>query len=121
MALSRPVWHGRTFREQIVGPAYPFVISNLCQLSFASATFDHNAGVFLAAQLVESNATYTVDFVSINGERLNSISGTTADAIMKVHWDLIDEHGALCTNEEFNTVLHLTLPDSGRLQTLKGP
>lgn len=40
---------------------------------------------------------------------------------MKLRWDLIDEAGQRRTNNEFNTVLHVNLPDSGRSQTSKGP
>ena len=87
----------------------------------ASATFDPISGVFLAARFAESNATYVVDFLSTDGERLKSISGTTDDGVMKLRWDLIDEAGRRRTNNEFKTVLHLSLPDSGRSQTVKGP
>lgn len=57
--------------EGITGPILPFAITNLCQFSVASATFDPNSGVFLATKFAESNATYTVDFLSTEGERLN--------------------------------------------------
>ena len=34
---------------------------------------------------------------------------------------IIDQRGNLCTNQEFDTVVHITLPESGRSQVLKGP
>jgi hypothetical protein len=33
----------------------------------------------------------------------------------------IDDHGNRCTNENIDSVLQVTLPGSGRSQTLKGP
>jgi len=52
---------------------------------------------------------------------VRTLKGTASDGIIDVHWDLIDEHGRTCTNQAFDTVFHITLPDSGRSQTIKGP
>jgi hypothetical protein len=41
--------------------------------------------------------------------------------VIRVHWDLFDDHGNRCTNEAIDSVFRVTLPGSGRSQTLKGP
>ena len=107
--------------DDISGPIIPFVVSNLCQFSLSSATFDHKTGVTLAARLAEPNGSYTIEINSLTGEHVKRIGGTTTNGIIKVHWDLIDDRGKACTNDSFDTVFHITLPDSGRSQTLKGP
>ena len=35
--------------------------------------------------------------------------------------DLLADHGHRLTGEIFNSIVHLTFPDSGRTQTLRGP
>jgi hypothetical protein len=103
------------------GPPASLVVSNLCQFSLSSAYFKPELGATLRAKLPESNATYSVEITSPAGELLKTITGTTSNGFLTVHWDLVDEHGIRCTNTSFNTLLHLKLPESGRSQTLKGP
>jgi len=107
--------------DPIVGPLARFTVSNLCQFSLSSATFDPEHGATLHARLPEPNGTYLIEINSPSGERLKTITGTATNGIIKVHWDLTDDHGRLCTNSSFDTVFNITLPDSGRSQTLKGP
>jgi hypothetical protein len=107
--------------EPVVGPVAPFVVSNLCQFSLSSAHFNPAFGATLRAKLPESNGTYTVEISTPSGERLRTLTGGTSNGIMKVFWDLTDEHGRKCTNNAYDTLIRVTLPDSGRSQTLKGP
>ncbi|HVU28718.1 MAG TPA: hypothetical protein VHG71_13435 [Verrucomicrobiae bacterium] len=103
------------------GPAITIVTSNLCQFSLASAHFDYELGADFQARLPESNGAYTAEMKTTNGILLKTISGSTTNGVIKLHWDLIDDHGQRFTNEFFNSVFHITLPDSGRSQTLRGP
>lgn len=103
------------------GPAISVVTSNLCQFSLASAHFDPETGATFRARLPEKNGQYTVELNTTNGTRLKTITGSTTNGVIKVHWDLMDDHGVRFTNDFFNSVFHSTLPDSGRSQTLKGP
>lgn len=107
--------------EEIVGPVIPFVLTNLCQFSLTSVHFQREHGVTLSAKLAESKGDFSVEFRSASGGLLKTISGATSDGFIKVHWDLIDDHGNLCTNASFDPILRLALPESGRAQTLRGP
>jgi hypothetical protein len=71
--------------------------------------------------LPERNGAYAIEIKSPGGELLRTINGNTSNSFIKEHWDLTDEHGRVCTNDSFDTVVHVTLPGSGRSQTLKGP
>ena len=107
--------------EVIVGLVAPFVVSNLCQFSLSSAYFNPVLGATLRAKLPEPNGTYTIELTSPAGDRLKRITGSTSNGVIKVHWDLTDDHGRKCTNDAFGSLFHITLPDSGQSQTLKGP
>ncbi|HVU09543.1 MAG TPA: hypothetical protein VHG89_13500 [Verrucomicrobiae bacterium] len=103
------------------GPAVVVTTSNLCQFSLTSAHFDYELGADFQARLPESNGAYVAEMQTTNGALLKTITSNTTNGVIKLHWDLIDEHGQRFTNEFFNSVFHLTLPDSRRSQTLKGP
>ena len=111
----------QTNDTDISGPLLPFVITNLCQFSLTSAHFDQDTGATFHAKLPEANGNFTIELNTTNGTRLKTITGSTTNGVIKVHWDLIDEHGQRFTNDFFNSVFHIELPDSGRTQTLKGP
>ncbi len=103
------------------GPAISVVSSNLCQFSLASAYFEPESGATLQARVPEPNCRFTVELSTPNGTHLKTFTGETSTGVIKVHWDLLDDHGNRCTNEAFGSVFHITLPDSGRSQTLNGP
>src|SRR5262249_40212279 len=107
--------------QEIVGPLTSFVVTNLCQFSLASSRFLPEQGVTLRARLTETNGTYPLGIKSTAGNLLKTFAGSTSNGVIKVHWDLKDDHGKVCTNIEFDTVFHITLPDSGRTQMLRGP
>jgi len=103
------------------GPAISVVTSNLCQFNLASAHFNQESGADFQARLPESNGTYIAEMKTTDGILLKTITGATSNGIIKVHWDLIDENGIRLTNDFFNSIFHINLPDSGRSQTLRGP
>jgi hypothetical protein len=108
-------WH--TYR----GPVVPFFSSNLCQFKEFYSTYDPAYGATLYARLPELNGTYSIEVKSPSGKHVKTFTGTTRNSIIDVHCDLIDEHGQAYTNGSFDTVFDVTLPDSGRSQTIKGP
>jgi hypothetical protein len=106
--------------RKVKGPAVPFLSTNLCQFSAAYDFFDTN-GATLYAKLPESNGVCVIELTSPTGQHLKTLNGTTSNGVVKVHWDLIDERGSRYTNIAFDSVFQVTLPGSGRSQTLKGP
>ena len=107
--------------DGLFGPVMPFVVTNLCQWTPESAAFDPELGAQFYARLPESNGTYELELKSPAGDRLRTITGTTSNGFFEVHWDLRDDQGRRCTNDSYDSIFHITLPDSGRSQTLRGP
>lgn len=107
--------------EGLFGPVTPFLVTNLCQFTPESASFDPELGAKFYARLPEPNGTYKIELKSPTGEHLKSITGNTTNGLFEVHWDLTDDQGRRCTNDSYDSVFHIILRDSGRSQTLKGP
>jgi hypothetical protein len=105
----------------VAGPFLQWDVTNLCQFSVSSATYDVDRGALFRGRLPESNGIYTIECVTTNGEHLKTLTGTTTNGQFKVVWDLVDDHGHRLGGETFNSIVHITLPDSGRIQTLRGP
>ena len=107
--------------DGLLGQLTTFVVTNLCQFTPESASFDPELGAKFYARLPESNGTYQIELKSPAGERLRTISGSTSNGLFEVHWDLTDDRGRRCTNDSYDSVFDITLPGSGRSQTLRGP
>jgi len=103
------------------GPLAAFEITNPCEFSLNSATFEPAFGATIRGQLVESNAQIVAEMLSPTGTTLRTIRTTTSNGIFKIHWDLQDESSQHCTNNSFGSVFRFTFPDSGRSQTMRGP
>jgi hypothetical protein len=97
------------------------VISNLCQFSVNSAEFDPRLGAAFLLKLPETNGQYVLKCQTTDGIVLKTMPGATSKGIVKVRWDLNDERGQRFTGDAFDTLWTITLPGSGRTQTLKGP
>ena len=113
---SRPDWPSTICRGKPsgpLGPRLPFTITNLCQFSISSAQFDPRTGATWRAKLPESNCNFTIDLDTTNGAPLKTITGSTSDGMIKAHWDLIDSQNRRFTNNFFNSIFHLSFPDSG--------
>ena len=103
------------------GPAISVVTTNFCKFSLDSATYDIEFGATFHARLPETNGLYTIECVSTNGEHLKTLTGSATNGEFKTIWNLVDDHGHRLNGETFNSIVHITLPDSGRAQTLRGP
>jgi hypothetical protein len=103
------------------GPAIPVTTSNLCQFSLDCANYDVELGARFHARLPEKNGLYSIECVTTNGEHLKTLTGSTSNGEFNGVWNLVDDHGHRLTGETFNSIVHLTFPDSGRTQTLNGP
>jgi len=101
----------------------PIVVttSNLCQFSLDSSSYDVDHGATFHARLPETNGLYAIECVTTNGEHLKTLTGSTTNGEFNAIWNLVDDHGHRLTGETFNSIVHITLPDSARTQTLRGP
>ncbi|HEY3761983.1 MAG TPA: DUF2330 domain-containing protein [Verrucomicrobiae bacterium] len=103
------------------GPAMLFVNSNLCQFNLYSSYFNQSAGAIYRARLPETNGTYIARLVTTNGAPLKTITGNTTDGRIDVRWNMVNDNGQRFTGENFNSIWQISLPGSGRTQTLRGP
>ena len=108
-------------KQDFYGPFLAHTLTNFCQFSLGSSTYDVERGATFHARLPEANGSYSIECLTTNGAHRKTLSGSTTNGEFKVVWDLVDDHGHRLTGETFNSIVHLTLPDSGRTQTLRGP
>ncbi len=105
---------------EVKGPVTPYYSSNICQ--FVSERCSLSAqGAALYAKLPESNGIYSVELQTQSGAHLKTISGVTSNGVIEILWNLIDDRGQAFTNTSLSSVFHVTLPDSGRSMTQRGP
>ena len=78
-------------------------------------------GASLYAKLPEPNGIYSIELQTSEGKHLKTISGTTSNGVINVDWDLKDDQGNKYTGNTIKAVYNVTLPDSGRTQTSRGP
>jgi hypothetical protein len=95
--------------------------SNFCQFSLDCVNYDADVGARFHARLPEKNGNFSIECVTTNGAHLTTLTGSTTNGEFNVVWNLVDDHGQRLHGETFNSIVHITLPDSGRTQTLKGP
>ena len=111
----------REGRLYMYGPPVAVTTSNLCQFSLDCVNYDADVGARFHARLPEKNGSYSIECVTTNGAHLTTLTGSTTNGEFKIIWNLVDDHGHRLNGETFNTIVHITLPDSGRTQILKGP
>ncbi|MDB6110546.1 MAG: hypothetical protein JWR69_2296 [Pedosphaera sp.] len=105
---------------EVKGPVVPFLSTNICQFDPFYAEFGSNGGI-LYAKLPETNGIYTIELKSPAEEHIRTFTGTTSNGVINVDWDGKDDQGHKYTGDSLRSVFQVTLPDSGRSQTQKGP
>ena len=105
----------------IKGPVKPFFSSNLCQFIPGSTLWDDTGAYIDACRLAESNAVYSIEIKTKSGAHVKTFNGRATNSIIHVDWDLLDDRGQKYTNHSFVSFFHITLPGSGRSQTLRQP
>ena len=108
-------------KQDFSGPFRAVQITNFCQFSAASATYDVERGALFQARLPEKNGTYEIECVTTNGVHLKTLAGSTTNGEFKIIWDLVPDDGKKLNGETFNSTVKISLPDSGRTQTMRGP
>jgi hypothetical protein len=112
---------GSPDHDAIVGPPLPIAVSNLCQFSMSSTHFDPRLGAGYQLKLPEKNGRFVLRCQTTNGLPIKTITGATTNGIVSIRWNLLDDQGRRFGGESFDSTWTMTLPDSGRTQTLKGP
>ena len=103
------------------GPPVVVTTSNLCQFSLDCANYDPDVGARFHARLPEKNGRYSIECLTTNGGHLATLAGSTSNGAFNELWNLKSESGDRLQGEPFNSVVTITLPDSGRVQKLRGP
>jgi hypothetical protein len=103
------------------GPAIAVTTSNLCQFGVDSSVYDVDLGARFHARLPEKNANFSLTCLTTNGAHLKTLTGSTSNGEFNVVWNLVNDQGNRLHGETFNSLVQITLPDSGRSQTLRGP
>lgn len=98
------------------GPVAPFFSSNICQLYPASFTAD---GASLRARLPEPNGQFNIEIKALDGHHVRTLTGSTSNGMIDILWDLLDEQGRVYTNDSFESIFAIRLPDSNGFGTLK--
>lgn len=122
-ALQAAFYLGQNEQDNpdVRGPFLPFTLNHLCQFSLGSANYDLELGARFHARLPEPRGVYSIECVTTNGVHLATLTGSTTNGEFDATWNLVDDHGHRLNGETFNSIVHITLPDSGRTQTLRGP
>ena len=111
----------REGRMYMNGPPVAVTTTNLCQFSLDCVNYDVDVGARFHARLPEKNGHFAIECVTTNGAHLTTLTGVTTNGEFNVVWNLVDDHGQRLHGETFNSIVHITLPDSGRTQTMRGP
>lgn len=98
------------------GPAVSVSSTNLCQFDIVRAEFTRSSGGDFYAELVESNATYSIELKMPDGTSVKTFAGQTSNGVIEVAWRLPADY---YTNNWLLAVWHVDLPKSGRSQTLQ--
>jgi hypothetical protein len=92
------------------GPLFSFVSTNQIQF-FQLGNVYSEKGAFFHAKLAQPVGVYSLELTDPSGEHLHTITGSTTNGIVEVHWDLIYDGGKRYTNDSFNSAWTVTFPD----------
>jgi hypothetical protein len=118
--LSIDNWRRRSRRrnpdaEQIAvkGPLFSFVSTNVLQC-FPMGDVYSEKGAFFRVKLAHPVGSYSLELTAPSGEHIHTITGSTTNGIVEVHWDLIYDGGKRYTNDSLDSTWTVTFPDSPR-------
>lgn len=93
------------------GPISFFTLTNIFGIDpYIHSTYFN--GVILHAKLTDSNADYSIELQTPDGNHIKTITGSTSNGILNERWDLTDDNGKGYTNSIVNAVCHVTVPNS---------
>jgi hypothetical protein len=87
-----------------------FDSTNVCQFDPFFTVFG-SAGATLYAKLPDTNAIYTIELRTPEGGHIRTITNAIPGDVIKETWNLTDEQGNTCTNDEIVAVFNVTILD----------
>jgi len=100
-----------TGETTLKGPLFAFVSTNVIQYLPLGNVLTEK-GAFFQIKLAQPVGSYALKLTSASGELIRTITGSTTNGIVEVHWDLIDDKGERYTNESFESTWTVTFPDA---------
>jgi hypothetical protein len=97
----------------IIGPALPFLSTNVIQYFESSSMFDSNS-VPLVAKLIKPVATFKIEITTPKGKHLKTITGHTTNGWISVEWNLIGDDGKKFEADTISTKFDVAYPDQHR-------
>ena len=120
-------WHGRSqqgdYIEQEIalrGPLFSFLSTNTVQLFLHGDTFTAY-GAFFRVKLAQRRGSYSLELTTPSGDHIHTITGSTTNGIVEVHWDLLYDGGKRYTGESFNSTWSVTFPDPPKPGSTNSP
>ncbi|HEY5914265.1 MAG TPA: hypothetical protein VJA21_27060 [Verrucomicrobiae bacterium] len=93
----------------VKGPLFAFVSTNVIQF-FPMGDVYSDKGAFFHVKLAQPVGSYSLEITSPSGEHIHTITGSTTNGIVEVHWDLIYDGGKRYTNDSLNSTWTVTFP-----------
>jgi hypothetical protein len=116
-ALIVDRWHSQAHQgnqiEQgipLKGPLFSFVSTNAVQCFPHGDTYT-DYGAFFRVKLAQPVGSYSLELTTPSGEHIHTITGSTTNGIVEVHWDLLYDGGKRYTKESFNSSWTVKFPD----------
>jgi hypothetical protein len=102
------------------GPLFAFVSTNVIQF-FPLSNVLTEKGAFFQIKLAQPVGSYSLKLTSATGEPIRTITGSTTNGIVEVHWDLIDDNGKRYTNDSLESTWTVTFPAARKRASTNSP
>jgi|SRR5579884_94176 len=105
--------HGNYVEQEtsLRGPLFPFLSTNTLQYFLHADTYT-DYGAFFHVKLAQRVGSYSLKLTTLSGGHIHTITGSTTNGIVEVHWDLLDDQGKRYAGQSLNTSWEITFPDT---------
>ena len=93
------------------GPLFCFVSTNVLQF-FPMGDVFNEKGAFFHVKLAQPVGSYSLELMTPSGEHVHTITGSTTNGIVEVHWDLLYDGGKRYTNDSLSSTWNVTFADA---------
>jgi len=95
------------------GLAAVFDSTNAMQFDDTYLEFDDNGANLYAKTPACSNASYTIELQTTNGQHIKTITNSTTSGVISENWDLMDDSGNAVAYDNVDAVFNVNLQDRG--------